>query len=90
MSDAPAVEPTEAQLAELAEIARRPDDGPLMMLNLNRYHDREAYGLYGAAALRVLERVGGRILWHADANAPVVGDERGSSGGTGARRSDPV
>jgi uncharacterized protein (DUF1330 family) len=73
---APAVEPTEQQLAELAELARGPDDGPLVMLNLNRYRDREAYGRYGAVALKVLERVGGRILWHAEAHAPVIGDER--------------
>jgi uncharacterized protein (DUF1330 family) len=71
-----AVEPTEDQLAALAGIARSPDDGPLVMLNLNTYRDREAYGRYGEVALRVLERVGGRILWHAEAHSAVIGDER--------------
>ena len=63
---------------------RRPtDDGPVVMLNLNRYRDRaayesapgggaptsrrEAYARYGAVALPSLERVGGRILWYAEA-----------------------
>jgi uncharacterized protein (DUF1330 family) len=45
------------------------------MLNLNRYRDKEAYLRYGVVALRVLERVGGRILWHADAKAVVVGGD---------------
>jgi len=71
-----AVEPTEQQLAELAAIAQGEEDGPLVMLNLNRYLDREAYRRYGEVALKVLERVGGRILWHAEAHSPVIGDER--------------
>ena len=53
-----AVEPTERQIAEMAELARSPDDGPLVMLNLNKYRDRAAYERYGAVALQVLERVG--------------------------------
>jgi hypothetical protein len=31
------VEPTPEQLAEIQAIAEGPDDGPLVMLNLNRY-----------------------------------------------------
>jgi uncharacterized protein (DUF1330 family) len=69
-----AVEPNEAQLAELRALAESREDGPLVMLNLNRYRDREAYGRYGEVALRVLNRVGGRIVWHAAAHAIVVGD----------------
>ena len=68
-----AVEPDDSQFAELRALAGSDDDGPLVMLNLNRYRDREAYGRYGEVALRVLERVGGRILWHAEAHATVVG-----------------
>lgn len=36
---------------------------------------REAYARYGAVATRVLERVGGRILWHTGAKWTVIGDE---------------
>ena len=45
------------------------------MLNLNRYRDREAYGRYAIVAQRVLEKVGGRVLWYAPAQATVVGGD---------------
>jgi uncharacterized protein (DUF1330 family) len=70
-----AIEPDQAQIAELTAIAEGPEDGPLVMLNLNRYRDREAYGRYGEVAMRVLERVGGRILWYAQVNSTVVGGD---------------
>ena len=70
-----AVEPDEGQLAEVAAVAGGADDGPVVMLNLNRYRDREAYLRYGAVALAVLERVGGRILWHTDARLTLIGDD---------------
>ena len=38
------IEPTEDQLAELGARAGGPDDGPVVMLNLNRYSDRADYG----------------------------------------------
>jgi len=69
-----AVEPDAAQLEEITALAGSPEDGPLVMLNLNRYRDREAYGRYGEVAMRVLEKVGGRILWYAPAEAVVVGE----------------
>jgi uncharacterized protein (DUF1330 family) len=68
------VEPTPEQIAELQSIAGGPDDGPLVMLNLNRYRDRAAYARYGEVAERVLERVGGRVLWHAPVDGTVVGE----------------
>ena len=70
-----AVEPDAEQFAELSAIAGGPDDGPVVMLNLNRYRDREAYARYGAVAAAVLERLGGRVLWHAAVNGSVVGDD---------------
>ncbi len=70
-----AVEPDLEQLTELRALAGSDEDGPLVMLNLNRYRDREAYGRYGAVAMDVLGRVGGRILWHAPALSTVVGGE---------------
>jgi uncharacterized protein (DUF1330 family) len=69
-----AVEPDATQLKEITALAGSEDDGPLVMLNLNRYRDREAYGKYGEVAMRVLEKVGGRVLWYAPAEATVVGD----------------
>ena len=69
------VEPDEAQLKEIQALAGAPGDGPLVMLNLNRYRDRDAYLRYGAVATAVLERVGGRILWHTSAEGTVIGDE---------------
>lgn len=36
---------------------------------------QEAYSRYGEVALRVLERVGGKVLWYAPAQRTVVGDE---------------
>ena len=70
-----AVEPDERQFAELSELAASPDDGPLVMLNLNRYRDRDSYARYGEVATRVLERVGGKILWHAAVHGAVVGED---------------
>ena len=69
------VEPDRTQLEEMQALAGSPGDGPLVMLNLNRYRDREAYLRYGAVATQVLESVGGRILWHTDAAGTVIGDE---------------
>jgi uncharacterized protein (DUF1330 family) len=70
-----AVEPDTQQIADIAALAGD-GDRPVVMLNLNRYRDREEYLRYGAVALTVLERVGGRILWQAEARRTVVGDGR--------------
>jgi uncharacterized protein (DUF1330 family) len=88
-----AVEPNEQQLAEVLGLAGGESDGPLVMLNLNRYRERaeyegeppgalpgdvsgqEAYLRYGAVAAAVLERVGGRILWHTESKRTVIGDD---------------
>jgi uncharacterized protein (DUF1330 family) len=87
------IEPDAQQFAEVAELAGGESDGPVVMLNLNRYRERaeyegevpnglsadvsgrEAYLRYGAVAIAVLERVGGRILWQAESKLTVVGDE---------------
>ena len=70
-----AVEPNDEQFARVAKLAAGEPDGPVVMLNLNRYRDRDAYMRYGVVAAAVLERVGGRILWHADARLTVIGDD---------------
>ena len=79
------IEPDEQQFAEIAGLAGTEADGPVVMLNLNRYRERaqydgdvpdglegdvsghEAYLRYGIVAVAVLARVGGKVLWQADA-----------------------
>jgi uncharacterized protein (DUF1330 family) len=68
------VEPSSEQIADLQAIAGGPDDGPVVMLNHNRYREPAAYARYGEVAQRVLERVGGRVLWHAPVTGTVIGD----------------
>jgi hypothetical protein len=62
------IEPDEQQMREIGARAGGPSDGPVVMLNLNRYREHAAYERYGEVALSVLERVGGSIVWHARAN----------------------
>jgi uncharacterized protein (DUF1330 family) len=87
------IEPDEQQFAEIVGLAGTPADGPIVMLNLNRYRERaqyegdvpdglegdvsgqEAYLRYGAVAIATLARVGGAVLWQADARMTAVGDE---------------
>jgi hypothetical protein len=69
------IEPDEQQLAEVSAIAGSDGDRPVVMLNLNRYRDRDAYYRYAAVAATVLQRVGGRVLWHAQAEGTVIGDQ---------------
>jgi uncharacterized protein (DUF1330 family) len=70
-------EPDEVQLAAAARRAGAEGDGPLVMLNLNRYvpGGHEAYLRYGEVAVRVLARVGGSLLWHTSAPETVIGDD---------------
>jgi hypothetical protein len=87
------IEPDEQQFTEVAGLAGTEADGPVVMLNLNRYRERaayeadvpgglpadvsghEAYLRYGAVAVSVLARLGGKVLWQADATMTVVGDD---------------
>ena len=88
-----AVEPDRDQMAEVATLAAADRDGPVVMLNLNRYRGarrvrrdppggespdvsgRDAYLRYAAVAAAVLERVGGRVLWHTNSSGTVIGGE---------------
>lgn len=86
------IEPTREQLAEIAAAAGAPGDGPVVMLNLNRYRERaayeqapagidadvsgrEAYSRYAAVATSTLARLEAKILWHAQVERTVIGDE---------------
>lgn len=68
------IEPTQEMLAELGAIAGGPDDGEFVMLNLNRYRDRERYQEYAAVAAQVLPDVGASIDWYTPAVGTVVGE----------------
>jgi uncharacterized protein (DUF1330 family) len=87
--DAPAlpgsIEPTPEQFARLATAD---DDGPIVMLNLLRFRPQaggidaedaitgaEAYGRYGVAVQRHLERVGGRVVLVAAPEQAVIAPE---------------
>ena len=68
------IEPTEEMLGELAELAGSEDDTPFVMLNLNRYRDRDSYQRYAAVAFEVLGEVGGTVLWYTPGGRTVVGE----------------
>jgi uncharacterized protein (DUF1330 family) len=80
--------PEEAQLAAYVAPLADGTDGPVVMLNLNRYRERAAYADgrdtggrsgrevyldYGVVAQQGLAAVGAKILWAADASAPLIG-----------------
>ncbi|HRW39269.1 MAG: hypothetical protein KDB04_10940 [Acidimicrobiales bacterium] len=81
--------PDEAQFAAYAE-AIEADDGPVVMLNLNKFRDvavyedgrdaggasgRDTYLKYGMVALEAIRWLGGEVLWMTDAIAPIIGCE---------------
>jgi uncharacterized protein (DUF1330 family) len=81
--------PDEAQFAAYAR-AIEEDDGPVVMLNLNKFRDvavyedgrdaggasgRETYLKYGMVALDAIRSLGGEVLWMTDAIAPIIGCE---------------
>jgi len=81
------VNPSDDRLAALAAVPAD-DDGPVVMLNLNRYRERadyppgtadadvsgrEAYLRYGIVAQAAIAATGGRILWATDAAEVVIG-----------------
>jgi uncharacterized protein (DUF1330 family) len=67
------IDPTDAQIQAVLHDDR---DGPIVMLNLNRYADRDRYLQYGMVALAAIESVGGRILWQSEVEQTVIGDDR--------------
>lgn len=66
------IDPSHEQLRAVATDER---DGPVVMLNLNRYRDHDEYLAYGEVALRAVAEVGGRILWTAPVEQVVAGCE---------------
>ena len=80
--------PTDDQVVAYASPIAAGTDGPVVMLNLNRYRDvaayadgrdsggrsgREVYLEYGIVAQKGLERVGAKVLWATDLTPPIIG-----------------
>jgi uncharacterized protein (DUF1330 family) len=58
--------------------------GPVVMLNLLKFKERadsgdvsgrESYNRYGRDVVPMVEKLGGRILWHGKADQSLIGDE---------------
>ena len=60
---------------QIREFAAAPDDGPVVMLNLLKFKQADAYGRYGDAAIKMVEERGGRLLWRGRADQVLVGDD---------------
>jgi len=71
----------EEELAVVASIARSGDDGPVLMLNLNRYKAGSGFsgaGIHGdyiTGLERFLPAVGGQILWRRPVLGQAVGEQ---------------
>ena len=79
MADLPNVNAEE--IGVFNAIAGSSDDGPVLMLNLNRYveeanfPDGEIYREYMTVLDQILIEVGGRILWRTKVRGTVVGKQ---------------
>ena len=79
MADLPNVNAEE--IGVFKAIAGSADDGPVLMLNLNRYveeanfPDGELYREYMTVLDQLLSEVGGRILWRTKVRGTVVGTQ---------------
>ena len=68
------VEPTREQIAALAA---RPADAPVVMINLLKFRPdggRESYARYGQEVAPHLQRVGGKVLYAGGAPTQVIGE----------------
>ena len=69
------------ELETIAAIAEGTDDGPVLMLNLNRYSkeagfpDGELYREYMRILQNLLPRVGGKVLWRTPVFGQPVGEQ---------------
>ena len=79
MADLPNLD--SAEIAKVKAIAGSDKDGPVLMLNLNRYlpeagyPNGDLYQAYKAARAQIVEDVGGKILWLTSVHGHVVGDQ---------------
>jgi uncharacterized protein (DUF1330 family) len=79
MADLPNV--NAAEIAVIQGIARGSGDGPVLMINLNKYRpeagypDGPLYADYMAVLGTLLQQVGGKVLWRSAVLGPVVGHQ---------------
>jgi uncharacterized protein (DUF1330 family) len=64
-------------------LASAPDDGPVVMVNLLKFKAEggegggaDAYRRYGDTAVRMIESLGGRLLWAGRGEQVLIGDPR--------------
>jgi uncharacterized protein (DUF1330 family) len=55
-------------------IAGLPDAGPVVMVNMLRLRDREAYRRYSELAMPLIKARGGTVLWAGNGEAVAFGD----------------
>ena len=69
----------EDELEKIKAVAGTAEDGPVLMLNLNRYTeataypDGDLYRRYMTVLHDLLPKVGGKILWHSDVFGQAAG-----------------
>ncbi|HUF53275.1 MAG TPA: DUF1330 domain-containing protein [Dehalococcoidia bacterium] len=82
-----AIKPNATAFAQLAAEADA-KSGPVVMLNLLKFKEqadgdevsgRESYNRYGRDVKPMVEKLGGRILWHGKADQLLIGDEEWDS-----------
>ena len=73
--------PNLAEFAEIEKIADSGQDGPVLMINLNRYvteahyPNGDLYKSYMSALSNLLVQVGGRILWQMPIYGQPIGEQ---------------
>ncbi|MBE0612821.1 MAG: DUF1330 domain-containing protein [Burkholderiales bacterium] len=55
-------------------IAKLPDAGPVVMVNMLRLRDRAAYKRYSELTMPLIKARGGTVLWAGDGDAVAFGD----------------
>ena len=69
-----AIEPTKEQTKQFMA---QPDEGPIVMVNLLKFKPdggAESYDKYGGEAIKLVGKVGGRVLYSGRYLMPVIGD----------------
>ena len=67
------------EIAKIKKIASSGNDGPVLMLNLNRYvpkanyPDGDLYNAYKTIMAKLVAETGGKILWRTSVHGHVVG-----------------
>ncbi|MBI9076541.1 MAG: DUF1330 domain-containing protein [Desulfatibacillum sp.] len=68
------IEPTGKQFKELSQLDH---EGPIVMVNLlklNKDGGQESYAKYSEATLKLVTKIGGRVLYFGKYLMPVIGD----------------